>query len=87
MELHLEPDSVRYLLGLLKREVTLNRPSNFWIPKKIIEDLEAALENQRQQELCDHKPGEYVGRKTCCALCDAFYEPGMGFEWTLKEEG
>lgn len=33
---------------------------------------------------CDHIATDYVGVKTCCGKCGAFYEEGMGQTWTMK---
>lgn len=40
-------------------------------------------DEKRLEEIafCQHTIARYVGKKTCCSKCGAYYNPGMGFDW------
>lgn len=72
----------------------LNRIIDKWLiehPKDFVADrIKGALDSDaRRLEMigtCQHTSARYVGEKTCCRECGAFYLPGMGEGWTFEHE-
>lgn len=60
-------------------------PDTDFIGKRIQSMLAADKLRLESMARCEHVAGEYVGKKTCCVKCDAFFEEGMGQSWKLKE--
>lgn len=79
MALYLDEQTRPYL----ERKFKEVADSDF-IGKRIQGMLKADSERLDVIEACKHIAGQYVGKKTCCIKCEAFYEEGMGRTWTIK---
>lgn len=79
MALYLDEQTRPYL----ERKFKKVEESDF-IGKRIQDMLKTDSKRLDDIDACKHVAGEYVGKKTCCTKCEAFYEPGMGQSWSLK---
>lgn len=55
-----------------------------FIGKRIQSMLEADKARLDHMAECEHVEGAYIGDKTCCIKCEAYFEPGQGERWKLK---
>lgn len=75
----LEPKERDYLTALIQKHPS-NKP---WEDKGILNALESDRVEKQKMAECEHLPGSYSGKKTCCSKCESFYQEGMGFSWEL----
>jgi hypothetical protein len=78
MAIILLPEELDYLLKTLR-----SFHSTYWVTNKLIGKLEDQLKEKETRSHCTHIKASYTGHKDCCGKCGAFYEPGMGFDWSL----
>lgn len=75
MLISIDDEMKNYLKALLKNE-------KWWCAVKILGIIDKA--EKKENEICNHKFGKYVGEKECCVHCGK-YDVNMGENWTLKK--
>lgn len=55
-----------------------------FIGKRIQKALKEDSERLNGIADCEHKTGNYVGKKICCIKCQSFFEEGQGQTWTRE---
>ena len=68
----------------LERKVKDIKSTDF-VGERVRKMLEADRQRLDDMAECEHVAAEYVGHRTCCSKCSAFFDEGMGQSWTLKE--
>lgn len=50
----------------------------------ILEKIDSAQKLQEEKHECEHKFGEYTGKRQCCVKCGSL-DIGMGESWILEK--
>lgn len=81
MAIYLDDQTRPYLERLIKKQI--EKSDKDFIAQRLQGMLQTDRDRLERIAVCEHEPGEYKGRKTCCTRCESFYEPGMGETWDL----
>lgn len=77
MAIYLDDLDRKYIENLLKKQTD-------FIGKRLLGKVLADNERLEKIGQCQHEAGTFVGKKTCCTKCESYFEPGMGFSWSLE---
>ena len=80
MAIYLDGQMREYLEHIFRKVSDWN-----WRGKRFRGMLKQDRDRKEAMEKCNHVEGEYVGHKTCCSKCGAYYKPGHGYGWELKD--